>query len=113
MRLQTPNKPYAPMFQRYTVRANRGKARIWLEGGRLDWAKFTVGARFNLDPITDDRDDSVLLRLRLADDGARKVSGKGERPIVDLSGGSCAPFTTGDDVLIEYHPSGLVLIKGA
>lgn len=96
-----------PMFQRYEVRANRGKPRIWLEGKRLDHAGFTVGARYNLDVV------GGLIRMRLAEDGARKVSGKGERPIVDLSGRSCEPYTTGDPVLVEYHPSGLVLIKFA
>ena len=96
----------APVFQYYVVRANRGKARIWLEGNRISHAGLSVGDRFDLDIIAGQH-----LRIKKAEDGAHKVSGKGERPIIDLSGSSCAPFSTGDAVALEYHPHGTIYVK--
>ena len=93
--------------QNYVVRANRGKARIWLEGKRLDGAGFAVGSRFNIEVI------EGALVLRLDASGARKVSGKGERPIIDLSGRSCEPFTTGDPVQVDYIAKHSIVITGA
>ncbi len=93
--------------QHYTVRANRGKARIWLEGKRLESAAFTVGARFDIDVVDGD------LILVLDPHGSRKVSGKGQRPIIDLSGRSCAPFNTGDAVEVEYYPYHAIVIREA
>lgn len=93
--------------QKYTVRANRGRARIWLEGKRLENAAFTVGARFDIESGDGD------LLLCLDPNGSRKVSGKGERPIIDLSGRSCAPFKTGDAVEVEYYPYHGIVIREA
>ena len=42
--------------------------------------------------------------LRLDADGSRKVCGKGERPLIDISGSGCAPMVTGDQVEIVYKP---------
>jgi hypothetical protein len=39
----------------------------------------------------------------LADDGSRKVCGKGERPLIDISGSGCDPCKTGDQVNIHYR----------
>ena len=96
----------APVFQYYVVRANRGKPRIWLEGNRISHAGLLVGDRFDLDIIAGQH-----LRIKKAEDGARKVSGKGDRPIIDLSGASCAPFNTGDAVAIEYRANGIIVIR--
>jgi hypothetical protein len=93
--------------QNYIVRANRGKARIWLEGKRLDGAGFAVGARFTIDVV------EGALVLRLDPSGTRKVSGKGERPIIDISGRSCEPFTTGDPVQVDYIAEHSIVITGA
>ena len=55
-------------------------SRVWLEGTRLVAAGFTVGLRYNLTEI-----DGQLI-LTLAVDGQRKVSGKGIKPIIDITG---------------------------
>ena len=93
--------------QFYTVRANKGRARIWLEGKRLSSAGFAVGSRFNIEVI------EGALVLRLDASGSRKVSGKGERPIIDISGGSCDPFVTGDAVQVDYIAEHSIVITGA
>lgn len=93
--------------QNYVVRANKGRARIWLEGKRLTAAGFAVGDRFTIDVI------EGALVLRLDPNGSRKVSGKGERPIIDISGGSCDPFITGDAVQVDYIAEHSIVITGA
>lgn len=90
--------------QLYTVRANRGRARIWIEGARLAGAGFTHGARYNVMATAN------IIGLVLAEDGARKVAGAAARPIIDMSGRSCAPFVTGDDVEITYQ-NGTIIIE--
>lgn len=94
-----------PAVQQYTVRANRGKPRIWIEGKRLTDAGLSVGDRFDMIRAL----GQLMIQKRA--NGARKVSGKGERPIIDLSGASCDPFTTGDAVAIEYKPNGVIVIR--
>jgi hypothetical protein len=89
--------PKTDSRQDYTVRANKGKARIWIEGKRLVGAGFTRGQRYNIT-----RHKSGL-KLVLADDGSRKVCGKGERPLIDISGSGCDPCKTGDQVNIHYR----------
>ena len=54
--------------QSYIVRANKGRARIWLEGKRLTAAGFAVGSRFNIEVI------EGALVLRLDASGSRRVS---------------------------------------
>jgi len=93
--------------QSYIVRANKGRARIWLEGKRLTAAGFAVGSRFNIEVI------EGALVLRLDASGSRRGSGKGERPIIDLSGRSCEPFTTGDPVQVDYIAEHSIVITGA
>jgi len=86
------------MYQDYTVRANKGKPRIWIEGKRLIAARFLRGERFTL------TSNDAGIVLRLDPEGSRKVCGKGERPLIDISGGGCAPMVTGDQVEIVYKP---------
>jgi len=96
-----------PVIQHYTVRANRGKPRIWLEGKRLAAAGFNAGDRFE---IITTRTVGALLILRKVD-GERRISGTESRPIIDLSGSSCYPFATGDAVSVEYS-TGQIIIRG-
>ncbi len=88
--------------QQYTVRSNRGRARIWIEGARLERAGFTAGAHYTIST------KAGVMSLRLSDDG-RKVSGKAGRPIIDITGANCAPFITGDSVAINYRSNGITI----
>ena len=84
--------------QDYTVRSNRGAARIWIEGSRLVSAGFTRGRYFTLSH------DGATLKLSLVADkvqGARKVSGKDIKPIIDLTG-KTVPFAIGTAVTVLY-----------
>ena len=102
-------------IQKYTVRANKGRARIWIEGGRLVRAGFKRGALYVACPTK----DNERLYLVLVDDAEsyegcgklKKVSGKGERPVIDLSGAGCGPFKTGDAVVIHYKDTGMIVIE--
>lgn len=104
--------------QEYTVRANRGKPRIWLEGRRLEFAGFECGGRFEIGTEIGYGGAKVLVLTALPDcvgllsGKARKVSGKNHRPIIDISGASCAPFVTGDKVQINYCDNGVIVIEG-
>ena len=89
--------------QQYTVRANKGRARIWIEGARLASAGFTHHATYNVTAA-----NSATI-LTLASDGKRKVSGAPARPIIDLCGRSCEPFETGDDVAITYQQGTIII----
>jgi hypothetical protein len=96
--------------QLYTVRANRGKPRIWLEGKRLEFAGFECGNRFEMG--IDFIAGKEALVLVATPDGSRKISGKNGRPVIDICGGSCKPFQTGDEVRIDYSNDGIISIKG-
>jgi hypothetical protein len=97
--------------QAYQVRANRGRPRVWIEGKRLAAAGFTRGSRFN---VVVKPTNQVLLKFLIADDGSRKVSGKGDRPIIDIVGTLLeqAGLKSGDDVVINYSPD-VIEIEGA
>lgn len=92
--------------QQYTIRSNRGRPRVWIEGKRLTTAGFHRGQFFTTEVKPSNR---VMLRLRLAfaqeqAAGMRKVSGKGDRPIIDIVGSLLeqSGLKAGDDVSIIY-----------
>lgn len=95
---------------------NHGKktSRIWIEGKRLVEAGFTVGARY----LRTVGPDWITLQLRGPDeDWSHKVSGKGDKPIIDTSGKVVRDVfpDTGDDtakqvVEVTYEP-GVIIIK--
>ena len=91
------------LLQEYTIRANRGRPRIWLEGKRLAAAGFERGVRFDL-TLGTKRYGGLLLELNEDGSGKRKVSGKGDRPIVDIVGAEIqrCGLQSGDDVVITY-----------
>ena len=64
------------------IGTNHAKAnsRIWIEGKRLVESGFTVGTLYNRIVESD------KITLHRAQDGAYKVSGKGDKPIIDTTG---------------------------
>jgi hypothetical protein len=74
----------------------KGTSRIWLEGKRLVEAGFEVGtrydrvcrkvARMNKEGLISPHQGEIDLSLNPK--GKFKVSGKGEKPIIDISGGA-------------------------
>ena len=93
------------------TRPHRGRPRVWIEGKRLAAAGFTRGSRFN---VVVKPSNQVLLKFLIADEGSRKVSGKGDRPIIDIVGTLLeqAGLKSGDDVVINYSPD-VIEIEGA
>lgn len=66
------------VFLAPTVKVNRGKPRIWLEGQRLARGEFIPDTRYNLTFS----DGEVVLTA--SKDGSRKVSAYKTKPIIDL-----------------------------
>ena len=96
---------------------HRGKKRFWQEGRQLERAGFTVGSRFTVDFDEGKRE----LRVRVAEDGERKVSGrkrvgKDERlPVIDINNrdlakvlgegiGRVRVIITDETLVIAPHP---------
>ena len=63
----------------------KGTSRIWLEGKRLVEAGFEVGTRYDRYA---DFNPRGAIQLIANPNGKFKVSGKGEKPIIDISGGA-------------------------
>ena len=93
------------LIQNYQIRANRGRPRVWIEGKRLVSAGFQRGCLFNV--VVGDRG----LTLTIAVEGSRKVSGKGERPLIDLVGAllTQANLKSGDHVIINYKANSIAI----
>ena len=95
-------------IQNYTVRSNRQRPRIWIEGARLLSAGFTHHMPYVVEIVGN---SLYLIRCaKGARKGARKVAGAPARPIIDITGRSCAPFKTGDAVWIHYI-DGVIMIS--
>jgi len=76
---------------------NKQRPRLWLEGKILLAAGYAPGDHYDLEY------NSNGFSLIPDRQGARKVSGKGEKPIVDILGGAIekADFQHGDVVTVE------------
>lgn len=83
------------------VGMNRGKPRIWIEGKILTEAGFKPGDRYDFDGT----------RITRNPEGKRKISGKGDRPIVDISGRAVPEGMTHFEQIIEGD--GVLIIKKA
>lgn len=86
-------------LQYYTIGANRGRPRIWLEGKRLTAMGISRGDKFRTHKVEDG------VNIEITPEGRRKVSGKGDRPIIDIVGRDINywGFDIGDDVKIIYN----------
>jgi hypothetical protein len=84
---------------------NKGKRRIWLEGAILTDNGIKHGMRFNPVPVSNG------LLIRIEDNGKRKIAGKPDRPIIDMTGATVtSAFDDGTKVVEVYaHPFGLLL----
>lgn len=60
----------------------KAMSRIWIEGKWLVWAGFTVGTRYDRHV----NKEAGLIQLVTMGNGKYKVSGKGDKPIIDTSG---------------------------
>ena len=72
---------------------NRGKRRLWIEGAILNTNGFEHGTRYNV--INGDN----KLTITIDPQGKRKVAGKPDRPITDMSG-STITNSFADDIAV-------------
>lgn len=98
-----------------TTRAG-DRTRIWLEGARLVAHGFEPGTRF-LKSWIDDKlvlsamPDAMADTYRAASIG--KVSGKGTKPIIDITGARVAEtFGAGSHVTVTYRAGRITITRG-
>ena len=77
-------------------------SRVWIEGARLSRAGFHVGERYELIET-----DGTLV-LTLTQDGKRRVSGKGTKPIIDITGDLIRRVFAGRTSVRVYYRIGTV-----
>lgn len=83
------------------------KSRIWIEGQRLKAAGFTVGVRYHR--VREHENSGGGLFLMLSENGKYVVSGKGDKPIIDITGSIVTELFTGTHVNVEFK-QGLIEI---
>lgn len=107
----------------------KGTSRIWLEGKRLVEAGFEVGTRY--DRICKSRTSKEFgtlhgsiefIELTATPNGKFKVSGKGDKPIIDISGGAVTEtfaehiaesYSSGAPVMeIKYSKGKIFILRG-
>ena len=97
------------MNKTYTIGRNKGKTRLWLEGAILQAAGFKPGMRYHVDQTNAGLGGLVLT---LHPEGARKVSGKGDKPIIDImSQKELAHFEPGDKVTVDAFRRAVTVIR--
>ncbi len=96
----------------------KAMSRIWIEGKRLVESGFTVGKKYNRTyNTTTENGQDFRIFLKLHPEGKYKVSGKGEKPIIDISGGIVREVfpDTGDDtarqVVEVVYGEGVITIQ--
>lgn len=83
---------------------NRGRPRIWLEGKILREAGFTRGSKFKICT------HEASLELVLDPEGNRKVSGKADKPIIDIMGATLGPLQEVEQVRVTFNEGGGLLL---
>ena len=85
---------------RTVLGTNKGvqRSRVWIEGDRLSTAGFAVGVRYRREIAPGQ------IKLTLDVQGVFKVSGKGSKPIIDITGKAVIQTFTGTHVLVTYQP---------
>lgn len=88
------------------------RSRIWIEGKRLADHKFTVGTRF----LKVWGDNRLVLTADPPKGAPRSavgtVSGKGDKPIIDIAGARVMSTFTGTQVQVTYR-NNLITIRGS
>jgi hypothetical protein len=110
-------KGHAMSTEKFISKLSNTKAgprtRLWLEGARVANAGFKVGLL-----VRRDWKESGSLVLTIIDAAAHdelprsekgRVSGKGEKPILDITGAAVAAFFTGDKVAVTYKPGKITI----
>jgi DNA (cytosine-5)-methyltransferase 1 len=91
------------------IGSNKGRPRLWIEGAHLVAAGFARGDNWTL------RQTRTGLVIDKDVEGSRRVSGKGDRPVIDIMGASLGVLAEGfERAKLTYRPAqGLIIIEGA
>ena len=89
------------------------RSRIWLEGDRLKAAGFVVGSRFYVEREVGKHLRFVLGPAPTPSYRLRTVSGKGDKPIIDVTGYIVKSTFTGTHVSVQFDPGVIVVHQGA
>lgn len=79
------------------------KSRVWIEGKRLTDHGFTVGTHYTRTATP------KSLRLDVDPNGPLKVTGKGEHPIIDITGKIVTERFDGDDVQVTFEKNRITI----
>jgi len=92
----------------------RSRSRIWIEGRRLLEAGFTAKNTYFI-KVWDTASGTLILTRAEADHDPKpsKVSGKADKPIIDITGAKVCEFFTGFDKVNVIYAEGTIIIKGA
>jgi hypothetical protein len=96
------------MVRNVRIGSNRGKARLWLEGAWLAHFGFIKGAAFYI-AVSDGPTLTITLGAS-EEHRARRVSGKGDRPIIDIAGDVLTPFE-GKELVLHASEGRLVVSR--
>ena len=88
------------------VGTNRGKRRIWIGGKKLNQCGFTHGTKYVSELDLKD----FKITLKVAPEGNKKVSGKAERPVIDLCNNDITTFAARYDKVRIILKDGLIEI---
>lgn len=91
------------------------RSRIWIEGKRLTAAGFTVGCYFHKDWNTDKKTLTLILAkdTDVVTDLPAKVSGKGDKPIIDITGECVRSLFPNCEYVEATFTAGRIVIKAA
>jgi hypothetical protein len=88
---------------------NKQHSRIWIEGNRLVDAGFTVGTRYTR--TWNDNKHRPALMLKVDKDGFYRVSGKGDKPVIDITGEKVNATFLGEYVTCSFFIDGTITIR--
>ena len=97
---------------------HRNGKRIWIEGSRLINSGFVRGRHYDVDygtryadPVIEN-DATQVLVLHAIPTGSRTVSGKGNHPIIDISGKKLGEYFSGCESVQVIYNNRLITIVG-
>lgn len=82
---------------------NRGKPRLWLEGKLLTEAGFEHGENWTLTQ----RRGGITIEADA--DGKRRISGKADRPVIDIAAGGLGELQNATKVSVRYLPGAAII----
>lgn len=86
---------------------NKGlqRSRVWIEGKRLTESGFYRGALYNREY------GKTSIILTLSESGSLRVSGKADKPIIDMTGKSVSLWFEGYESAFVYYARNQIIIK--